>query len=155
MSDKFSELAEMLSIMAQEQEVHNVHNEKAMDKWWDNLSQSEKEKAFYSVAKRINQARVQGKSYRSTLYDTFKFGANMYTTGIDCGFIEMHNSYEVEDDYRDVNRVELIDDAGRAYVNMSVSSVSAELQDADRTLKIFVSTDEEIPLSEEEFDIDE
>lgn len=144
MSDNFSELAEMLAIMAQEQEQSTAHNEKKMDRWWDNLPPEQKEKAFYSVVKRLNQARTEGKSYRSTLYDTFGFGANMYTTGIDAGFMEMHNSYEVEDDYRDVNRVELIDDAGRAYVNMSVSTVYTDLQDADRTLKIFVSTDEEV-----------
>lgn len=39
-----------------------------------------------------------------------------------------------------VNRVEVIDEAGRSYVNWhSKNSVHADLQDEGRTLKVFVS----------------
>jgi hypothetical protein len=39
-----------------------------------------------------------------------------------------------------VNRVEIIDDKGREYANHKVNNVFFQLQDGDKTLKIFVNT---------------
>ena len=40
----------------------------------------------------------------------------------------------------EVTRVEVIDDTGRAYVNWNVDNiVSVQLQDNDKTLKVFIS----------------
>ena len=38
----------------------------------------------------------------------------------------------------DVNRVEVVDDQGRAYVNHGVSEVCYSLQDDGKTLKVFI-----------------
>ena len=40
----------------------------------------------------------------------------------------------------DLNRVEVIDETGRAYVNMNVDYVQYSLQDAGHTLKLFVTS---------------
>lgn len=39
-----------------------------------------------------------------------------------------------------VNRVEVIDDTGRAYVNKSVLEVELVLQDENQTLKLFIKS---------------
>jgi hypothetical protein len=39
-----------------------------------------------------------------------------------------------------VNRLEVIDENGRAYVNMTVEDVDISMQDNNQTLKLFVST---------------
>ena len=47
-----------------------------------------------------------------------------------------------------VNRVEVIDNTGRAYVKYNVISGSIELQDDGKTLKIFVTYEEEEEMRE-------
>lgn len=46
---------------------------------------------------------------------------------------------KIEERPKEVNRVEVIDKKGRAYVNMNVKFVQLQLQDNERTLKIFIS----------------
>jgi hypothetical protein len=46
-----------------------------------------------------------------------------------------------------VNRVELIDNKGRAYVKYNVKDVVASWQDGGKTLKIFVTYEEEEEIS--------
>jgi len=41
-----------------------------------------------------------------------------------------------------LNRVEVIDETGRAYVNMNVDYVQYSLQDGGHTLKLFVTSKE-------------
>lgn len=48
-----------------------------------------------------------------------------------------------------VNRVEVIDNDGRRYVKYNVSSVVYQLQDDDRTLKIFVQYEPEEEISDD------
>ena len=48
-----------------------------------------------------------------------------------------------------VNRVEVIDNTGRAYVRYNVQSVVEELQDDGKTLKIFVTYEEEEEISDD------
>lgn len=63
------------------------------DKWWEGLSEEEREDAFYAVVKRIVQAElVEKRSYRGALYDVFGFDAGMYIMGMDCGYMTLHNS---------------------------------------------------------------
>lgn len=68
--------------------INNADN----NTWWNNLSESERENAFYAVVKRIHKGEieVQG-SYRYVLYDVFGFGGHMYEAGMDCGYLELHN----------------------------------------------------------------
>lgn len=45
----------------------------------------------------------------------------------------------MDDQYRipDVNRLEVIDDKGRSYVNLNIKNLDISIQDNGRTLKIF------------------
>ena len=52
-------------------------------------------------------------------------------------------------DFSKVTRVEVIDNDGRRYVKYNVKSVELQLQDEERTLKLFVEYE-----PEEEIDID-
>ena len=47
------------------------------------------------------------------------------------------------DNYSKVNRVEVIDNKGRAYTKYNVEGVYCQLQDDGKTLKMFVSYAEE------------
>lgn len=75
----------------QEQEEQLLHQR--MDEWWDSLSQDAKERAFFSVVKRLVQYEcVEDLSYRQTL-DRFGFdgSGSGYYLGINCGFMQLHN----------------------------------------------------------------
>jgi hypothetical protein len=48
-----------------------------------------------------------------------------------------------------VNRVEVIDNTGRAYVKYNVQAVVADFQDDGKTLKIFVTYEEEEEISDD------
>ena len=52
------------------------------------------------------------------------------------------NKIDTVEDVPLVNRVEVIDETGRAYVNMNVEYVRYSLQDGGRTLKLFVTSKE-------------
>lgn len=52
-------------------------------------------------------------------------------------------------DFGKVTRVEVIDNTGRAYVKHNVQSVVYQLQDEDRTLKLFVQFREEEEISDD------
>jgi len=43
--------------------------------------------------------------------------------------------------YNNVSRLEIIDDNGRSYVKLGVTGMTFDLQDQDKTLKIFLSSD--------------
>lgn len=66
--------------------------EQENDVWWNSLSETEREDAFYAVVKRIYEGEItkQG-SYRYILYQVFGFDMHMYARGMDCGFLELHN----------------------------------------------------------------
>jgi hypothetical protein len=67
--------------------------EKTCQEFWDKLSYEDKLKAFYSVVKRIHQAELVDRgSYRWALYDVFKFDMDAYGIGMECGYMELHNS---------------------------------------------------------------
>lgn len=55
-------------------------------------------------------------------------------------------------DDNDINRVEVIDEDGRSYVNMRCKDVKISLQDNESTLKIFLENDKYIPPSREELE---
>ena len=67
--------------------------DKKNDTWWDELSQDDRESAFYAVCKRIHKADIEDRgSYRYGLYDVFNFDAGMYEIGMQCGYLDIHNS---------------------------------------------------------------
>jgi hypothetical protein len=114
------------------------------NEWWNALTEEEREDAFYAVCKRIYEARVvENRSYRGTLYGKFGFDPGMYRMGMECGFFTLHNMLHQAREYEalhGVNRFEVIDKNGRTYVNYLDDSeiISYNLQDDDRTLKVFI-----------------
>lgn len=69
------------------------NNEEKADEFWNTLSYHEKLMAFYSVVSRIHKGELEQKaSYRYVLYDIFGFEPDAYTLGIDCGYLDLHNS---------------------------------------------------------------
>ncbi|OUW75530.1 MAG: hypothetical protein CBD74_14190 [Saprospirales bacterium TMED214] len=119
-------------------------SENILDEYWDNLSIRDREKAFYCVVKLLNESREDGLAMRETLYDTFDFKPSMYNVAVDAGFDDLYESYqEKQQDTKYVKRLEIIDESGRAYVNMNVSECNISIQDTGNTMKLFVSTDED------------
>jgi hypothetical protein len=53
------------------------------------------------------------------------------------------SNYDNVNKYENVNRLEIIDDKGRSYINLGVVGMTFDLQDQGKTLKIFVSNDAE------------
>ena len=79
-----------------QKEAHKKY-EAEVDEWWSALPTEDKERAFYSVVKRIYENElVQQGSYRYILYDVFGFGPHMYIAGMDCGFMSLHNAIKTE-----------------------------------------------------------
>lgn len=91
--DRYKQLFDSLSEVAEMQRQAVKEQNKIIDKWWDNLTQQDREYAFYSVCKRIFTGDVERQgSYRYVLYDMFNFDTAMYTSGIDCGYMAIHNA---------------------------------------------------------------
>ena len=133
-------ISEIGETMREAMEEHDKKN----DEWWDNLTEQEREDAFYAVCKRIWQAEGKdGGSYRYALYDVFGFDPGMYALGMECGYMSIHNAIfdgEQLNKMKGVDRVEVIDTEGRNYVRYLDTSqtVKFSLQDNDNTLKIFI-----------------
>ena len=144
MNDEQKKALDGLAKLQQEFEKANIAHEAKVDEWWDSITKEEREMAFFSVCKRIYKAELQdGGTYRYALYDVFGFNEGMYLHGMNCGFMAIHNAIGDGEEYqamRGVNRLEVIDDTGRAlvkYLNKG-EKLRYDLQDDNRTLKIFV-----------------
>lgn len=141
--DKEKALQE-LSDISQEFEKAYKQRDEENDAWWNGLTEKEREDAFYAVCKRIHEGDVvKGGSYRYVLYDVFGFDPGMYVDGMNCGYMAIHNSICDGEDYqkmRGVNRFEVIDESGRAYVKYldRNEGIKYALQDDNRTLKVFI-----------------
>jgi hypothetical protein len=84
--DELQKLSELMKESADQYE-----NE--CNTFWNNLSYDDQLKAFYSVVKRIHKGELEDRgSYRWILYDVFGFGPDSYLVGMECGFLELHNS---------------------------------------------------------------
>ena len=134
-------LAELGEEMERARKIYEHDN----DTWWNGLSEKEREDAFYAVIKRMYRAEVNDRgTYRWALYDVFGFDMGMYGRGMDCGYMALHNiifdGLDLEK-MQGVNRFEVIDENGRAYVRGigKVKNLKFSLQDDDGTLKIFVN----------------
>lgn len=126
--------------------------EKDNDAWWNNLSQKEREDAFYAVCKRIHRGDIiDGGSYRYVLYDVFGFDPGMYGAGMDCGYMAIHNAIGDGNQLQQmkcVDRVEVVDETGRAYMRSAgqVNRLEFSMQDNDCTLKMFVNSKNSLDL---------
>ena len=144
MSDEQKKALQELSDIGQEMEKNRILHEAKVDEWWDNLSQEEREDAFYAVCKRIHKAELKDKgTYRYALYDVFGFDPSMYKAGMDCGYMALHNAIGDGENYqamRGINRLEVIDGTGRICVKYldNDEKVRYNLQDDNKTLKVFI-----------------
>ena len=118
------------------------------DAWWNGLSETEREDAFYAVCKRLYSGEMsQRGTYRYVLYDVFGFDPSMYWRGMNCGYMAMHNAiFDGEElaKMKSVTRFEVIDEEGRSYTNHfnSDQTIKFSLQDNDRTLKVFIDNEQ-------------
>ena len=134
-------LSELSEMQVASQEEYDQKNEN----WWNKLTQTEREEAFYAVCKRIYRADIVDRgSYRYALYDIFNFDQSMYGSGMDCGYMTIHNTLWDGRDLQKmqlVKRVEVIDENGRVYTKMLAAGegIDFQLQDDDKTLKIFLN----------------
>lgn len=70
------------------------YDQKAND-FWSNLTSEQQLMAFYSVCKRITKGELEDQgTYRYVLYEVFGFGLEAYSVGIDCGYMNLHNSIQ-------------------------------------------------------------
>jgi hypothetical protein len=144
MDDDKEKALQELSDISQEFEKAYKQRDAENDAWWNGLTEKEREDAFYAVCKRIHEGDVvKGGSYRYVLYDVFGFDPGMYVDGMNCGYMAIHNSICDGEDYqkmRGVNRFEVIDESGRAYVKYldRNEGIKYALQDDNRTLKVFI-----------------
>jgi hypothetical protein len=107
MSDKKS-LLDAIAQESEEFEKLTIQEEFEMDQWWNNLSQEDQMRAFYSVVKRLVKGDItDGGSYRYVLYDVFGFGAESYMLGMNCGYMTLHNSIYTQQEMRELRDREL------------------------------------------------
>lgn len=67
--------------------------EEECENYWSSLSEEDRLRSFYSVCKRIHNGEIENKgSYRYVLYTVFGFGPEAYSIGMECGFLDIHNS---------------------------------------------------------------
>jgi hypothetical protein len=133
-----------LSDIGQEMEKAKLVYEAKNDAWWNGLSETEREDAFYAVCKRLFQGEIKQRgTYRYVLYDVFGFDPGMYVAGMECGYMALHNAiFDGEElvEMKSVTRFEVIDDTGRAYTKYlkEDEGIKYSLQDDKKTLKVFI-----------------
>jgi hypothetical protein len=102
---KREEALQQLADIGQICEDEKLRFESKVDSWWNNLSEQEREWAFYSVVKRICKGELVDKgSYRYVLYNVFGFDAGMYTLGMDCGYMALHNSIMTDEQFNEMHK---------------------------------------------------
>lgn len=144
MSEEQKKALDELAELSQELEKSRKVYEHDNDTWWNRLTEEEREDAFYAVVKRIHKAEIEDRgTYRYALYNVFGFDPGMYMRGMDCGYMNLHNSIFDSNEFasmKRVNRLEVIDDTGRLTVKYLKDDerVRYELQDDDKTLKVFI-----------------
>lgn len=138
----FTELVSNLNLMSQEN-TELKFSENDIDSYWDDLSEKEREKSFNCVIKKLNQARNNKLSFRDTLYNEFGFNPSMHAMSINSGFMELFDSWQNKENTKHVQRLEIIDEAGKAHITMHVSKCQTCIEDNGTTIKLIVTTDEE------------
>ena len=100
-------LAELTEIGEMFEEIQQDYD-KRTDEWWDSLSEDQRQDAFYSVVKRLVKGELRDRgTYRYVLYDVFGFDASSYMMGMNCGYMELHNSIYTQEEMRELRDREL------------------------------------------------
>ena len=80
-------------------------NDADAELFWSRLTYTDKCNAFHYVVSKIFEGEIKVKgSYRYVLYDIFKFGPDMYTRGMDCGYMALHNSIMNDEKFAEANK---------------------------------------------------
>ena len=75
------------------------------DEYWDALPYDEKLMVFSSVVKRIVKGDLKDRgTYRYVLYDVFGFDMDSYGIGMQCGYMDLHNSVVEKDELEQLRR---------------------------------------------------
>ena len=86
-------------------EENRQKNDADAELFWNSLSYEDKCNAFHAVVSKIFEGEIKVKgSYRYVLYDIFKFGPDMYTRGMDCGYMALHNSIMNDEQFNEANK---------------------------------------------------
>jgi hypothetical protein len=105
--DRKQALAELAELSQLFEEIERDYDNDA-DSWWDKLSEDERQLAFYSVVKRLVKGELRDRgTYRYVLYDVFGFDASAYMMGMNCGYMELHNSIYTREEMRELRDREL------------------------------------------------
>jgi hypothetical protein len=139
----FGSLVQALTAMSYEQENQKTYSTQKLQKYWDGLNEQEQQQVFLYVTEKLVEGLSQGTSYRDILYNIFNFDAGIFKAGQKTGLnhlIQDIAEADIVGKLDSVNRLEVIDENGRAYVNMTVEDVDISMQDNNQTLKLFVST---------------
>jgi hypothetical protein len=100
-------LAELSELGQLFEEIEKDYDNEA-DTWWDALSEEDRQLAFYSVVKRLVKGELRDRgTYRYVLYDVFGFDASSYMMGMNCGYMELHNSIYTHEEMRELRDREL------------------------------------------------
>lgn len=82
-------LDDVREVVAEQHDKYDKESQEA----WDSLSEEDRLKYFYQVVKRIHAGEIlDPTSYRGVLYGHFEFSRAAYVVGMQCGFMELHNS---------------------------------------------------------------
>ena len=105
MQDKMDAYMEASQQLSSAYEENRRVNDIAAGHFWNSLSYEDKCNAFHAVVSKIFQGDIQEKgSYRYVLYDVFGFGPDMYTRGMDCGYMALHNSIMNDEQFAEANK---------------------------------------------------
>lgn len=105
MQDKMDAYMEASQQLSSAYEENRRLNDIAAAHFWNSLSYEDKCNAFHAVVSKIFQGDIQEKgSYRYVLYDVFGFGPDMYTRGMDCGYMALHNSIMNDEQFAEANK---------------------------------------------------
>jgi hypothetical protein len=105
--DRKQALVELAELSQLFEEIERDYDNDA-DSWWNKLSEDERQLAFYSVVKRLVKGELRDRgTYRYILYDVFGFDSSSYFMGMNCGFMELHNSIYTREEMRELRDREL------------------------------------------------
>jgi len=105
MNEKLDEYIRSSEQWSKIYEENRRSNDIAAGHFWNSLSYEDKCNAFHYVISKIFEGEIKVKgSYRYVLYDIFGFGPDMYTRGMDCGFMALHNSIMNDEQFNEANK---------------------------------------------------
>lgn len=94
-SKKFgnSPIFDELAKLSQEQESWESVYDQESKELWESLEEETQLKLFYWIVKNITEGEfIDNGTYKSILYEKFKFSDKAYNIGINSGFMRLHNS---------------------------------------------------------------